>query len=46
LRDSGIPNEKIIIANREDAYAEDAKSRNFVVEHDLTKAAVVADGTY
>ncbi|KAF9568425.1 IlvN-domain-containing protein [Agrocybe pediades] len=43
LRDSGIPNEKILIANREDSYAEDAKSKNFIVEHDFEKAAAVAD---
>ncbi|KAF8960994.1 IlvN-domain-containing protein [Flammula alnicola] len=27
LRDSGVPNEKILIANRDDSYAEDAKSK-------------------
>ncbi|EIN13794.1 IlvN-domain-containing protein [Punctularia strigosozonata HHB-11173 SS5] len=43
LRDSGISNDKIIIANREDAYAEDAKSRKFNVEHDFSKAAAAAD---
>ncbi|THH01831.1 hypothetical protein EW026_g952 [Hermanssonia centrifuga] len=43
LRDSGIPNEQIIIANRPDAYAEDAKSKGFTVEHDFAKAAAVAD---
>ncbi|KAI0692792.1 IlvN-domain-containing protein [Cytidiella melzeri] len=43
LRDSGIPNEKIIIANRPDSYAEDAKSKGFSVEHDFSKAAQVAD---
>ncbi|PPR05698.1 hypothetical protein CVT26_008939 [Gymnopilus dilepis] len=43
LRDSGIPNEKILIANRADSYAEDAKSKGFIVEHDFEKAAVVAD---
>lgn len=46
IRDSGIPNEKIIVANRADAYAEDAKARGFIVEHDFSKAAAVADGTY
>jgi ketol-acid reductoisomerase len=44
LRDSGIPNEKILIANREDSYAVDAKSKGFNVEHDFGKAAAVADG--
>jgi len=43
FRDSGIPNDKILIANREDSYAEDAKSKGFVVEHDFEKAASVAD---
>ncbi|KAJ8515374.1 hypothetical protein ONZ45_g7208 [Pleurotus djamor] len=43
LRDSGIPNEDIIIANREDSYAEDAKSKGFTVVHDFAKAASVAD---
>ncbi|KAH9950384.1 IlvN-domain-containing protein [Amylocystis lapponica] len=43
LRDSGIPNERILIANRPDAYAEDAKSKGFIVEHDFGKAAQVAD---
>ncbi|KAI0788462.1 IlvN-domain-containing protein [Abortiporus biennis] len=43
LRDSGIPNESIIVANRQDSYAEDAKSRGFNVEHDFPKAAKVAD---
>lgn len=46
MRDSGIPNEKILIANRADSYAEDAKSKGFIVEHDFEKAAVVADGEY
>lgn len=46
MRDSGIPNERILIANREDAYAEDAKSKGFIVEHDFTKAAAVADSEY
>lgn len=44
LRDSGIPNDKILIANREDLYAADAKSKGFTVEHDFGKAAAVADG--
>ncbi|THH34096.1 hypothetical protein EUX98_g124 [Antrodiella citrinella] len=43
LRDTGIPNDSILIANREDAYAEDAKSRGFHVEHDFSNAALVAD---
>ncbi|CAA7265834.1 unnamed protein product [Cyclocybe aegerita] len=43
LRDSGIPNEKILIANREDSYVEDAKAKGFIVEHDFVKAANVAD---
>jgi len=43
LRDSGISNEQIIIANRPDSYAEDAKSKGFNVEHDFTKAASAAD---
>jgi len=43
LRDSGIPNEDILIANREDSYAEDAKAKGFLVEHDFKKAASVAD---
>jgi len=43
LRDSGIPNENILIANREDPYADDAKSKGFRVEHDFGKAALQAD---
>ncbi|KAI0052855.1 IlvN-domain-containing protein [Auriscalpium vulgare] len=43
LRDSGIPNDQIIIANRKDDYAADAKSKGFTVEHDFSKAAEVAD---
>ncbi|KAH8120167.1 IlvN-domain-containing protein [Phellopilus nigrolimitatus] len=43
LRDSGIPNDKILVANREDAYAEDAKSKGFNVTHEFGKAAEVAD---
>lgn len=46
VRDSGIPSERIIIANREDHYAESAKSAGFAVEHDFSKAAAVADGIY
>lgn len=44
LRDSGIPNDQIIVANRPDSYAEDAKARGFNVEHDFAKTAKVADG--
>lgn len=44
LRDSGIANENIIIANREDSYAASAKAKGFNVEHDLGKVAEVADG--
>ncbi|KAF9535438.1 IlvN-domain-containing protein [Crepidotus variabilis] len=43
LRDSGIPNDKILVANREDSYAEDARSKGFIVEHDFEKAAAIAD---
>ncbi|THV07747.1 IlvN-domain-containing protein [Dendrothele bispora CBS 962.96] len=43
LRDSGIPNDNILIANRQDSYAETAKSKGFHVEHDFGKAAAVAD---
>ncbi|PFH54442.1 hypothetical protein AMATHDRAFT_72245 [Amanita thiersii Skay4041] len=43
LRDTGIPNERILIANRQDAYAEDAISKGFKVENDFTKAAKEAD---
>lgn len=46
LRDSGIPNEQIIIANRTDSYAEDAKSKGFNVEHDFSKAAAAADSMW
>lgn len=46
LRDSGIPNDQILIANREDSYADDAKSRGFRVEHDFVKAAEVADSEF
>lgn len=44
LRDSGISSDRILIANREDAYAEDARSKGFKVEHDFSRAAQVADG--
>ncbi|KAI0032749.1 IlvN-domain-containing protein [Vararia minispora EC-137] len=43
LRDSGIPNEKILIANREDGYAADAKAKGFNVISDFGKAAEVTD---
>ncbi|KAG6857530.1 hypothetical protein H0H87_000129 [Tephrocybe sp. NHM501043] len=43
LRDSGIPNDSILVANRDDSYAADAKSKGFHVEHDFAKAAAVAD---
>ncbi|KAF9453851.1 IlvN-domain-containing protein [Macrolepiota fuliginosa MF-IS2] len=43
LRDTGIPNDKILIANRADAYADDAKAKGFIVEHDFEKAAAIAD---
>ena len=46
LRDSGIPNESILIANLEDSYAEAAKAKGFIVEHDFERAAEVADGGY
>ncbi|ESK97934.1 ketol-acid reductoisomerase [Moniliophthora roreri MCA 2997] len=43
LRDSGIPNDRIVIANLVDSYAEAAKAKGFHVEHDFSKAAAVAD---
>lgn len=43
LRDSGIPNDDILIANQQDSYAESAKAKGFIVEHDFEKAAQVAD---
>ncbi|KAI0801198.1 IlvN-domain-containing protein [Fomes fomentarius] len=43
LRDTGIPNDKIIVANRPDSYAEDAKSKGFNVEYDFAEAAKAAD---
>lgn len=46
LRDSGIPNEKIVVANREDSYVASAKDKGFNVEHDFGKAAEVADGNH
>jgi len=44
LRDSGISNDQILIANRVDSYAETAKAKGFHVEHDFVTAAKVADG--
>lgn len=44
MRDSGIPNEQILIANRVDSYADNARAKGFIVEHDFAKAAEVADG--
>jgi hypothetical protein len=46
LRDSGIPNDKIIVANRDDSYAFTAKEKGFNVEHDFGKAAAAADGGF
>lgn len=46
LRDSGIPNEKILVANRDDSYAKDAKAKNFTVTPDFSKAAEIADGMF
>ncbi|OSX67531.1 hypothetical protein POSPLADRAFT_1038039 [Postia placenta MAD-698-R-SB12] len=43
LRDTGIPNEQILIANRVDYYADDARAKGYTVEHDFAKAAKVAD---
>ncbi|KAI0932137.1 hypothetical protein AcV7_000678 [Taiwanofungus camphoratus] len=43
LRDSGIPNDNIIVANRPDSYSEDAKAKGFNIEHDFVKAAKAAD---
>ncbi|KAL0576365.1 hypothetical protein V5O48_005624 [Marasmius crinis-equi] len=43
LRESGIPNEDILVANQNDSYAETAKEKGFTVEHDFEKAAKVAD---
>ncbi|KAF8445900.1 IlvN-domain-containing protein [Boletus edulis BED1] len=43
LRDSGVPNEQILIANRVDSYADAAREKGFTVEHDFAKAAEVAD---
>ncbi|KAL5535384.1 RSD1 [Sanghuangporus sanghuang] len=43
LRDSGLPNDKILIANRADSYAKDAISKNFNVTDDFGKAAEIAD---
>lgn len=44
MRDSGIPNDKILVANRPDSYADDARSKDFTVTQDFTEAAKVADG--
>ena len=44
IRDSGISNDNILIANREDAYAEDARQKGFIVTDDFEGAAKVADG--
>ncbi|KAG5352261.1 hypothetical protein C0989_003009 [Termitomyces sp. Mn162] len=44
LRDSGVPNDDILIANRDDSYAINARSKGFHVEHNFSKAAAVADG--
>ena len=44
LRDSGVANDSILIANLEDSYAQDAKSKGFNVTHDFEAAAKVADG--
>lgn len=46
LRDSGVSNDKILIANRDDDYASDARSKGFIVEHDFGKAAQVADSEF
>lgn len=46
LRDSGVPSNRILIANRQDAYAEDAISKGFEVEYDFPRAAQVADSKY
>lgn len=43
LRDAGIPNDKILVANRDDHYAKDAASKGFKVTHDFGEAAAVAD---
>lgn len=44
LRDSGIPNDHILIANRKDSYAEDARAKGFRVTDDFESVAKVADG--
>lgn len=46
LRDSGIPNDRIIVANRDDNYAEDAKQKGFNVTANFAEAAKLADGRY
>ncbi|KZS96004.1 IlvN-domain-containing protein [Sistotremastrum niveocremeum HHB9708] len=43
IRDSGVANDRIIIANRDDRYADEAKSKGFNVEPDFSKAASLAD---
>lgn len=43
LRDSGVPNENILIANRDDEYATKAKAEGFTVENSFEKAAAMAD---
>ncbi|KAG6890370.1 hypothetical protein C0992_001960 [Termitomyces sp. T32_za158] len=43
LRDSGISNDNILIANRDDSYAVNATSKGFHVEHNFSKAAAIAD---
>jgi ketol-acid reductoisomerase len=41
LRDSGIPNSAILIANRRDSYADVARDKGFTVEHDFGKVALL-----
>jgi len=43
VRDSGISNDKIIVANRDDSYAANAQSKGFNVTSDFGKAAEAAD---
>ncbi|EGO00490.1 hypothetical protein SERLA73DRAFT_181112 [Serpula lacrymans var. lacrymans S7.3] len=43
LRDTGIPNEQITIANVKDSFADEARAKGFNVEHDFSKAAEIAD---
>lgn len=42
LRDTGVEN--VLVANRDDSYAQTAKADGFTVENDFSKAAAVADG--